>query len=141
MATLLKKVFIDSPVFLAFIDRADSNHQKAVRVFENMAKFGYTAFTSLQNITETYALINREIGQTVALEFLETMLHSNIEIIFPQKSDLLTAQKIIKSNKDRQTTLKEALNATLMQRRNISQIVTFSYWQNLLGTNVSNLAS
>lgn len=136
MALRAKKVFIDSSVFLAFIDRADPNHKKAVQEMGNLANQSFQVYTSIQNMQESYATLGREISSAIATAFLDAGLKSNIEIIFPQKVDLLTAYRIIKSNKDRQISFKEAINATLMQKRGIDQVVTFGVWHNLLGTYV-----
>lgn len=107
---------------------------------ENLARLGYHLYTSSQNISEVYAALARETGASVALDFLHASLQSDMEIVFPQKADLITAHKMLKANRDRQATLREVLNATLMQKRGIVQILTFNYWHNLFGTYVSNLS-
>lgn len=134
-----RKVFIDSSVFLAFVDRSDINHQKAAKALENLAQFKMILYTSLQNITETYTVLNKEIGLSVALEFLESIVTSKIEILYPAQNDLTAVMKLIKSNRDRQISLREAINAVLMHKRDISQIYTFTYWYNLYGTSLINL--
>ena len=139
MAPLSRKVFIDSSVLISFIDRSDSNHPKAIKTFENLAKLKYQLYTSSLNVSEVYAALSRETGISVALDFLQASLQSNIETLFPQKADLITAHRMLRSNRERQVTLKEVLNATLMQRRGISQILTFTYWHSLFGTYVSNI--
>lgn len=139
MAVQSKKIFIDSSVLIAFIDRADSNHPKAVKAMETLAQNKYHLYTNPQVIQDVYATVSREIGVSVALDFLQAILQSEIEIIFPQKADLITANRMIRSNRERQLTLKETLSATLMQRRGVNQILTFTYWHNLFGSFVSNL--
>lgn len=133
-----RKIFIDSSVFIGFVDRADPNHSKAVKTMESLAQQGYQLYTSSVVITEVYAAISREIGISVALDFLQASLQSNIEILFPQKADLITANRMLRSNRERQLTLREVLNATMMQRRGIVQIMTFNYWHNLFGSHISN---
>lgn len=139
MAIQSRKIFVDSSILVPFVDRGDINHQKAVKSMENLARLHYQLYTSQQNIAETYAALSRETGISVALDFLQAALQSDMEIIFPQKADLITTHRMLRSNRDRQITLREALNATLMQRRGITQILTFTYWHNLFGTYVSNL--
>lgn len=139
MAIQSKKIFIDSSILISFIDRADSNHRKAVLSFERLAQLGYQLYTSYQNIAETYAALSREMGQSMALDFLQTSLQSDMEILFPQKADIITVHRMLRSNRDRQITLREAMNATLMQKKGIMQILSFSYWHNLFGTFVSNI--
>lgn len=134
-----RKIFIDSSVLIAFVDRTNINHSKAVKTIENLARLGYQVYTSSQNVNEIYATLARETGISVALEFLQAILQSDIEILFPQKVDYITANRMLLSNRDRQLTLREVLNATLMQRKGISQILTFTYWHNLFGSFISNL--
>lgn len=106
---------------------------------ENLARLGYQIYTSYQNIVETYVALSREIGQSVALDFLQASLQSDIEILLPQKADLITIHRMLRANRDRQIALREAMNATLMQKKGIMQILSFSYWHNLFGTFVSNI--
>ncbi|OGE28854.1 hypothetical protein A2867_02825 [Candidatus Daviesbacteria bacterium RIFCSPHIGHO2_01_FULL_40_11] len=141
MPVQTKKIFIDSSVLLAFIDRTDPNHQKSTLSFDTIARQGFHIYTSYQNIADTYTTLGREVGISMALEFLQASLQSNIEIIFPQKADLITAHRMLRANRDRQISLRETLNATLMQKRGIMQILTFTYWHNLFGTYVSNLTA
>lgn len=140
MAIQSRKIFVDSSVFIGFIDRADGNHPKAVKVMENLARTGYQLFTSSLTVNEVYIVLTKETGHPIALDFLQTILQSDIEIIFPQKADFITANRILRSNREKQLILKEALNAILMQRRGISQIITFAYWHNILGSNLSTLS-
>lgn len=140
MAIQSRKIFVDSSLLIGFIDRADTNHPKAIKAMENLARLKYQSYTSIQNINEVYAALARETGISVALDFLQAILQSDMEILFPQKADLITAHRMLRSNRERQLTLREVLNATLMQRRGIVQILTFTYWHNLFGSYVSNLS-
>ncbi len=141
MATTSRKIFIDFSIFIAFIDRGAPNHPVASKAIEDLARIGYRLYTSSSAVTDSYALLSREVGDTIALEFLQTMLQSGIEILFPQKADLITAHRILRVNRGRQITLSEALDATLMQKRGVVQILTFTHWHNLFGTFVSNLTA
>lgn len=141
MDTQTRKIFIDSSMLVAFVDKADPNHLKAAKIMDDLAAMGYQPYTSIQIVTESYVVLAREIGISVGSEFLQSMLQSSIEILFPQKADLITAHKMLVVNRDRQISLRETLNATLMQKRGIAQILTFTYWNNLFETYVSNLIS
>lgn len=134
-----RKIFIDSSVLISFIDRANTNHAKGVKAMETLAQLGYQLYTSSIVVSEVYTVISREISFSIALDFLRASLQSDIEILFPQKADLITANRMLRSNLERQLTLREVLNAALMQRKNITQILTFSYWHNLFGSYTSNL--
>ena len=139
MVSRSRKVFIDSSILVAFVDRGASNHSIASKAVEDLASMSCHLYTSSQVITDSYALLSRGISTTIALEFLLSMLQSGIEILFPQKTDLITAHRILRVNRSRQISIGEALNATLMQKKGITQILTFTRWNNLFGTSVSNL--
>mgnify|MGYP001606301709 CR=1 FL=1 len=134
MAITSRKIFIDSSILIAFIDRGAPNHLIAVKAMEDLARIGYHLYTSSQVVTDSYILLSRKLGTAVALEFLQTMLQSAIEILFPQRADLITAHRILRANRDRQIPFKEALDAALMQKKGIVQISTHHYWHNLFGT-------
>ena len=134
-----RKIFIDSSVLVAFIDRGDKRHLIATKAVEDLAGLNYNLYTSSQVLTDSHDLLLGSVGKTVALEFLQTLLQSGIEILFSQKADLITAHRILKVNNNRDISLNEALNATLMQKRGISQILTFNPWNKLFGTTISNL--
>ena len=139
MTTQSRKIFIDSSILISFIDRGNPNHLKASKAIGDLASIGYQLYTSSEVMIDSFALLSSEVGTAIALEFLQTMLQSNIEILFSQKTDLITAHRILRVNRERQITLDEALKATLMQKRGIVQILTFEYWNNLFGTYISNL--
>lgn len=141
MVSQSKKIFIDSSILIPFVNRGDSNHQKAVKIIEDLARLNCQLYTSIQNISETYAVLTKEVGISVALDFLQASLQSDMEIVFPSKADLITVHRMIRSNRERQVTFREILNATMMQKRGITQILTFTYWHNLFGTYVSNLTA
>ena len=141
MPTTSRKIFIDSSILVAFIDRGSRNHLLATKAIEDLASLNYSLYTSSQVITDSYDLLLNEVGKTVALEFLQTMLQSGIELLFPQKADIITAHRILKVNNNREIALSEALNATLMQKRGIIQVLTFNNWSKLFGTTISNLIS
>ncbi len=129
-----RKIFVDGSVLYAFTDRADTNHVQAVKVLEQLSLQGVQLFTSLEDIHDVYSAINRQLGTTIGFDFLQAMIESNIEIIYPQRSDLVNAYKLIRLNTGKQISFKQVMTATLMAKRNVIKILTFTYWYNLLGT-------
>src|SRR5690348_15955978 len=120
-----RKIFVDGSVLSAFTDRADTNHVQAVKTLEQLSLQGVQLFTSLQEIQHVYAAINRQLGTVIGFDFLQAMIESNVEVIYPQKSDLVSAYKLIRSNTNRQISFKQAMVATLMAKRNVVKILTF----------------
>jgi predicted nucleic acid-binding protein len=134
MAITSKKIFIDASVLYSFVDRADPNHTQAVNAMQQFSFSNMHLYTSVQAIQDAYLAISRQLGNALGGEFLKAILESNMEILYPQKSDLISAYKLIRLNANKQINLKEAMTAALMQKRGIYQIITFTYWQNLLGS-------
>lgn len=139
MPSATRKIFIDSSVLMAFVDRGSSNHLKAAKAIEDAAGIGCRLYTSSQVVSEAYNRLIPEVGITVALEFLQTILQSGIEILFPQKADLITSHRILKVNRNEKLSFNEALNAALMQKKGIESVLTFGSWNKLFGTSKSNL--
>ena len=137
MAQLSKKIFVDISAFISFIDRADLNHTKAVQVFEELGTDEYHVFTSSSVVLNTYFRIEREISTIVANDFLQAILESNIEILYPSKSELSTALRISKANPGRTASLSQIINSDLMEKNGIRHVFTFDFWNNLLGTTLS----
>ena len=132
-----KKIFLDISFFIAFIDRADLNHIKCVSIFEFLASHEFRVFTSYLVILQTFNRAEKELGSTVAKEFLQAILESNIQILYPGKQELISAFRIIRANPTHQNSLTELLNAILMEKNGITAILTYDFWHNLLGTNKS----
>jgi predicted nucleic acid-binding protein len=139
MATTSRKIFIDTSLLTAFVDRGNARHLRAAKSLEVTASIGYRIYTTPAIINEAYEELRRQVGTTVALEFLQTVLQSGIEVIFLQKMDLNAAYRILKVNRTEPISLTEALTAALMQRKGITQIMTFRPWHNLFGTIASTL--
>ena len=76
MASTGRKIFVDTSILIAFIDKGDPNHLKASKAMEDMASLGFRLYTSSQVITDAYSLLSRDVGASVALEFLQTMLQT-----------------------------------------------------------------
>lgn len=139
MRTATKKIFIHSSVLAAFVDRGSREHLRAAKAIDDAAGIGCRLYTSSQVVSEAYDMLTPEVGITVSLEFLQTVLQSGIEILFPQKADLITTYRILKTNRNEKLSFNEALNATLMQKKGIDQVLTFGSWNKLFGTNKSSL--
>jgi predicted nucleic acid-binding protein len=129
-----RKIFIDGSVFYAFTDRADANHAQSVKIMEQLSLQGVQLFTSIQSVQDVYSAINRQLGTTIGFDFLQAMIESDIEILYPQRSDLVSTYKLMRLNANKQISFKQALTANLMAKRNVVKILTFTYWHNLLGT-------
>lgn len=139
MSLTSKKIFIESSLFLAFIDRANLNHVKAVGIFEFLGKQKFQVFTSNTVVLQTFNAIERDLGSTLANDFLQAMIETDIQILHPGESDLMAAFRYLRANTGRQNSLSSIINANLMQKNGVNSILTFDFWPNIMGTVVSNL--
>lgn len=134
-----QSIFIDTSAFLAFIDRADINHIKSVRVFELLARHNFQVYTSNLIVVQTFSRLEKDLGFSLAKDFLKTILEGNIQVLHPTESDLKAAYRFLKLNPERQISLMEVVNTHLMDKVRVVSILTFSYWHNLMGTSISPL--
>jgi len=61
-----ESVFLDSGIFIAFLDRSDRHHGQAVRLFSNPPRRWYT---SLAVVSETYGWFLHRLGEDAARTF------------------------------------------------------------------------
>lgn len=135
-----RKIFLDSSIFLSFIDRTHLNHQKTVAILELLASQNYQLYTSDLAVFQSFNLIERDLGFRVSQEFLKAILDSTIKILYAAEQDLLFAFRFFKTA-TRKASLTEVITARLMEKHGIVSILTFDYWHNIAGTAVSNLIS
>jgi predicted nucleic acid-binding protein len=128
------KIYLDASALYAFIDRADPNHIHSSKLLEQFSVQRVSIYTSIQVVQDIFTAINNQLGNTISFEFLQAIVESDIEVLYPQKADFLASFRLIKLNRNKQISLKEALTATIMQKKGITQILTFTYWPNLLGS-------
>ena len=67
------------------------------------------------------------------------MLDSAIKILYPSESELLFAYRFFKTALQKQLSVIEVVNARLMEKHGISNVLTFDYWRNVSGTTISEL--
>ncbi len=141
MPTGSKKIFMESSIFLAYVDRANLNHSKAGEIMEYLARQKFHVFTSSIVVLQTFNAIERDLGGTLAKDFLQAMIESNIQILHSVETDLQSAFRYLKANPGRQISLSSIINANLMQKHGVNSILTFDFWPNVMGTVASNLIS
>ena len=133
-----KKVFLDASIFIAFIDRANQNHNRSIGIFETLAREGYQVYTSSLVLQNTYNRLEKDIGFRVAVEFLQATLESNIQTLHPLVPEYVAAFKFLNLVKQAQFSLSEVINADLMVKNRIGQVLTFDSWHDLMGIKIFN---
>lgn len=128
-----KKVFIAKSGFYSFINRADQKYEQASAYFRYFGLEKYTLFTDIFTINEVYAQIYHEISPSLAKDYLRTVFLSDLNIIYPEESDIKSALKTLVNFQSTDLTFSHALRAVLANKRGISQVFTFDYLHPLFG--------
>ena len=133
MATVSRKVYIDPSVFIAFIDRAHPKHAQAAAFFRYFAQEKYQVFTSYLSIEEAYRSIYEKISPTLGRDFLRALVLGNINILYPDESDMKAALKTLINFRNAELSFKDAQMAVMAERNGIPQICTLDYLHPLFG--------
>lgn len=122
-----KKVLVGTDVFVAFIDRANARHLHAGAFFRYFAQEHYTLFTTPLIVSDTYEILSHRISAAVAKDFIKALTLGSLNIVSPDESDIKLACKTLLSFGASEASFDEVLMQTIANRRNITQICTFSY--------------
>lgn len=133
MTNSSKKVFIDSDVFYAFVNRAHEKHTQAAAYFRYFAQEQFQVFTSYSVVEEVYTQIYEKISPSLAKDFLRGLSLSNINILYPTESDLKASLKALINYRNTELTFNDSQTAVMANRNHISQICTFGYLHPLFG--------
>lgn len=122
-----KKVLVASDVLVAFVDRANPRHLHAGAFFRYFAQEHYTLFTTPLIISDTYALLTHKISPAIAKDFIKALSLGAINVISPDESDVKITYKTMLSSSPSEASFDETLMQVIANRRNITQVCTFSY--------------
>lgn len=133
MATISKKVYISPSVCYAFIDRLDPRHRQAAAYFRFFAQNNYQLFIDIIDISETYDKICKRMSPSVGKDFLRILFLSDINIIYPEESEIKTALKTLMNYGNEELRYEEALRSSVANRRSIPIVATFEFLHPLFG--------
>lgn len=128
-----KKVFIATDGFIAFIDRAHPKHLHASAQFRYFAQNNFQLYTSIVTMNEVYNDLYHSISPSLGKDFMRAIELSNLNVIYPEDSDLKKGVRIVITNQLPQMTFNKALMAVICNKRSIPQICTFEYLPTLFG--------
>lgn len=130
---LAKKVILAPDAVYAYIDRGSEKHQEAIAFFRFFAEQNYKVFIDTLSLNEIYSDVYRKMSQDLAKDFLRIINLSDMNIIYPDESETKAAIKALINYRTLDLTFSQAIVAVVASRRNINQVVTFSYLPPLLG--------
>lgn len=139
MAIQSKKVFVESDVFYAFVNRAHTRYPQAGAYFRYFAQEKFQIFSSYPVVEEVYRQIYEKISPSLAKDFVRGLSLSSINVLYPSESDHKAAIKALINYQSTELTLRESQTAVLSNRNYINQICTFKYLHPLYGITAFNL--
>lgn len=133
---LSKKVFIAPDGFVAFIDRAHPKHIHAAAQFRYFAQNNYQVYTTILALNDAYQTFYNTISPSVARDFMRAIELSNVNILYPEESDVKRAMRGVTGTASAELTFSLILSATICNKKSIPQVCTFSYFPSLFGLQV-----
>lgn len=133
MTSTNKRVYVSPTIFYAFIDRVNPKHNQASAYFRYFAQNNYALFVNILDVTEVYNDLCKRMSPSVGKEFLRILFLSDINIIYPEETDIKLALKTMLNYGNDQLKYPEALRATVAQKRGIQSVATFEFLHSLFG--------
>ena len=113
-------ILADTGVLFAFLDKSDSNHPSARKLFENARE---AFLVPLVVLPEVCYLTQKYLGPQTEKLFLEGVLRGELTLDWGQPADLSRAVEILRSRPD--FGMVDAMVMAMAERLNIRKIATF----------------
>jgi predicted nucleic acid-binding protein len=130
------EVLLDTSGLVAGIDRADSNHARAIAIRNGLLARRWRVMMTSFILAETHALLLNRLSRQSAVNFLRDMESGVIPVEWVTPADVDRARQIIYQYQDKRFSLTDATSFAVMERLNIPY--AFSFDNNFLqyGLNV-----
>lgn len=118
-------VFVDTNVYVATADLADSLHQKALALSRELAFPRFKTVTSSNIVSESLTVISQKVNKAAAVKFLEDLEGSTTEIIFVDEEIYSQALELFPKIKSKNVSFVDATSFAVMKNRGIKAAFTF----------------
>ena len=120
-------ILIDSDAFVAFVKADDSNHARAVELFNHLEHLPVVFVTSNYVFAEAITVISQRVGHEVAIEFSQTLQSGQgiVRIRYADKELDKWALDIFKKQSSKNTSFVDCANMALLQTEHIPYIFSF----------------
>lgn len=79
------KIFVDASAYLSVLNKKDSNHERALKVSEELFLGGGEFVTSNIVIYEVYTVLSLRVDKKLALDFKEIIDRNQTEVVYLNK--------------------------------------------------------
>lgn len=115
--------FVDTSAIYALADRADPNHQRAVKCFATLLESGARLVTHNYVIAESMALLQRRLGLQSALRFASDVRSFEVEWVTAPVHEAAVAA--LAENGSRGVSLVDHVSFVVMESRGLSRAFAF----------------
>lgn len=113
-------VFLDSGIFVAFLDRSDTYHPAALDLFGNPPQ-GWS--TSLAVVSETYGWFLHRMGEQAARQFRLFLAElPGLDLLALDRAHHTAVQKKLDRHRGRKLTYVDASSLVFLERRRIREV-------------------
>lgn len=115
-------VLVDTSAIVAVLNRADDNHQEALRLLGVANKSDHRLFATNFLIGETYATLLARVGPSAALRWLA---ENDIPVVRVSARDEQRAREILFKYRDKSFSYVDATSFAVMERLKVATAFTF----------------
>ena len=115
-------ILLDGSVVLAAADRADLNHEAAVRWF---ARASEPLLLGALTLGELDVLLQRELGPSATLAVLRSVIDGAVRLVAPTQADLVRSATLLIEAAEHAPRLTDAVLVATAERLGVRRVATF----------------
>lgn len=119
------KILIDADAIIAATNTGDSNHTEALSIDAYIQNHGFKKYISNLVIYEIANVLSIRASQELAIEFLESIFMSDIEIIYIDEAHTYKTIQKFKTYIKKNISFVDCSNLILMEEYSIDAIFSF----------------
>lgn len=131
---MTQKVFIDSGIFIAYLNKRDRWHQQALFLFQEK---NIQPYTSELVISETYSWFLHQAGEEIARQFrLFVNAIPKMKVLFSNAEVHAATASMLDKHRGSKLTYVDAASLTILEAQKISTVWSTDYHLSLTGKTI-----
>ncbi len=131
---MTERVFIDSGIFIAYLNKRDRWHQQALYLFQEK---NIQPYTSELVISETYSWFLHQAGEEIARQFrLFVQAIPKLKILFSNAELFAATGTMLDKQRGSKLTYVDAASLTLLDNQKIATVWSTDYHLSLTGRTI-----